>query len=640
MTEATTTLSCAGANGSVSAVLVPLTTRESADLEFLFFLWGAFASIGLKNGEAAAGDVRLIVSLDGEYRQDVAESIAESFSAYGLSRVFFRCDIRFCNIPPDENIYIRFGQKPPETIPPLGLKSGPNTQFFRSMAEIGQNEDVVLLNEVDCFPVQAGWLERLQQLVAGSEPFWVLGSPYRGWGRLGPDILGHVNGNALYGVGTPGFGAFLREWESALREEVTRNPDLAYDLFWAYRHAAVFDPARWSQAPIELFKSLQQMLCMVRYTSAIHNLAGDEELSGRVTVDLGAYLDEHPRLVLAHGRFLRAQVLDRMLREAAACMAAGAAAREALGDYLVDGAQRLLERGNLPAARAIMQTLSSVESGPSIVVPASSVGDGGKPRGAQPAISGPCFAFSLHKAGSTLFYKMLSAALGSVVRPGGDPVLRYVSIPDQLFNSGVPENVLADVEFVRKHGVRFDDPGTLYGGFRFAPAFATDEFLAGRRVMVLVRDPRDVLTSLYFAQQKSHGIPAGEAGIAMAKEREFVQREQIDEFVLRQARQGNWVKRYDRLTELARFGVSWRYEDVVFDKARWLDEMLAYLDVSLPKDVRRRIVEAEDVVPASEDASRHVRQVSPGDHRRKLKPETIAELDRIFADVLADWEYA
>src|SRR5690348_8356323 len=131
---------------------------------------------------------------------------------------------------PEENIYIRSGQDRPAYIPRMGLKSGPNTQFFKSIRDCCNGENTVLMNEVDCFPVSKYWLSRIANLVQGAEPFWVLGSPYRGYGRLGSDIVAHVNGNALYGVGTTGFNdVLMKYWYEGLVDAISINPEMAYD---------------------------------------------------------------------------------------------------------------------------------------------------------------------------------------------------------------------------------------------------------------------------------------------------------------------------------------------------------------------------------------------------------------------------
>jgi hypothetical protein len=250
-----------------------------------------------------------------------------------------------------------------------------------------------------------------------------------------------------------------------------------------------------------------------------------------------------------------------------------------------------------------------------------------------------CFAFSIHKAGSTLFYNLLRRAMDRAQELGIANRMRYVSIPDNLFNSGVPEKVLMEPDFPQKHKLTFDEDNTLYGGFRFVPAFANDAFLAGKRTMVLVRDPRDALTSLYYSVKKSHRVPVGEAGTRMENARAQALAMGVDEFILFTVRQNQWSTRFARLGEIRNMGKAWRYEDVVFDKARWLDEILAYLDMDLPASIRAEIVSAEDIRPDQENAESHIRQVAPGDHKRKLKAETIEELNRVFRSTFDAWGY-
>lgn len=249
-----------------------------------------------------------------------------------------------------------------------------------------------------------------------------------------------------------------------------------------------------------------------------------------------------------------------------------------------------------------------------------------------------CFAFSIHKAGSTLFYNLLQRSMYRANELKIKNALRYVSIPDNLFNAGVSEGELIDRDFPNKHNIDVAAAGTLYGGFRFVPGFATDGFLADKPVMVLLRDPRDAMTSLYFSTQKSHRVPTGEAGKIMEKLRATAQVQDIDEFVLARATP-QLAARFSRLGAIRNLGVSWRYEDIVFEKARWLDEILSYLDIDLPADSRKEFVAAEDIKPENENVDQHIRQVSPGDHKRKLRPETIEKLNVIFKDTLETWNY-
>lgn len=342
---------------SLTAVMIPLTERETGQLDVLFFLWGLYAIADGALGKAAQADVGLIISLDGQRSQKLEDDIAQAFGHYGLHRIFRGLGVHFCEMTPEENIYVRMGQEPPDHIPPLGLKSGPNTQFFRSLSKFCGGQKTVLLNEADCFPERGDWLERMKLLVSGSESFWVMGSPYRGSTRLGPKILAHVNGNALYGVGMPGFAEFLQGWEASLREELKQKPDLAYDEYLPYRHSALFDPQLWHTVPPEMFKLVQTLLCKVRYTSLIHNLAGTEEMSGKARIVVDTYIKQHTETTLMHGRFMKPQILQKALETSRLLANQLPALRSPMKNYLISASKRLLGNGNLDASKIIVRSI-------------------------------------------------------------------------------------------------------------------------------------------------------------------------------------------------------------------------------------------------------------------------------------------
>jgi hypothetical protein len=82
-----------------------------------------------------------------------------------------------------------------------------------------------------------------------------------------------------------------------------------------------------------------------------------------------------------------------------------------------------------------------------------------------------------------------------------------------------------------------------------------------------------------------------------------------------------------------------KYEHMVRDFPAWLDQILQFW--GLPKRTRTVawLLRKADFTVSREDPNSHKRQVQPGDHRRKLKPETIRLLDEIFADVLDALDY-
>jgi hypothetical protein len=82
-----------------------------------------------------------------------------------------------------------------------------------------------------------------------------------------------------------------------------------------------------------------------------------------------------------------------------------------------------------------------------------------------------------------------------------------------------------------------------------------------------------------------------------------------------------------------------RYEDIVFDRLTFVTELCGHFGIETPNAKMRVVAERNDERPASEDVHAHVRQVTPGDHAKKLSPATIEYLNAELADVLGKYDY-
>ena len=242
------------------------------------------------------------------------------------------------------------------------------------------------------------------------------------------------------------------------------------------------------------------------------------------------------------------------------------------------------------------------------------------------------FLVSLPKAGSTLLNRLMrpiAAAAG----------LAFVGLQEALHQSGVgPKDTPAAVNDA------FAPFGYAFGGFRSLPgAFELPPYASGRTAL-LVRDPRDMLTSLYFSLAYSHRPPGTGAGgllaAAFAEQRREVSASDIDSFVLDNVETvlGQFRRVRRKLARLAHR--TWRYEDGVFDKLGWARSLVDYFGLPVEEGVVAAAAAENDVRPAVEDVTEHIRQVSPGDHRNKLAPATIGRLNAELAPVLEAFDYA
>jgi hypothetical protein len=242
-------------------------------------------------------------------------------------------------------------------------------------------------------------------------------------------------------------------------------------------------------------------------------------------------------------------------------------------------------------------------------------------------------AFSLAKAGSTLMFDMLKALAPHVG-------IQYFSAEDMLFADNVSPNRRPG-----NIGPAFPSAGYCFGGFRQFPAYPIP-ILNASKVAFLVRDPRDMVVSLYYSMTRSHVLPGDDqiegARGDMLEARRHLSAQSIDEF----ARTGAVIQ-YTRMFEgyiaqgfLWRPNVAiYRYEDVIFDKAGWIDDLCDWYGWNVPPDRRQVIAKRFDIRPDGERPDEHIRQVTPGNFRRHLSAATIATMNNLFEEYMRMFGY-
>jgi hypothetical protein len=113
----------------------------------------------------------------------------------------------------------------------------------------------------------------------------------------------------------------------------------------------------------------------------------------------------------------------------------------------------------------------------------------------------------------------------------------------------------------------------------------------------------------------------------------------IDEFVL--SDQCRFMERELR-EYISAIDENWRvyrYEDIIFDKRRWVRSLAEDLDVKLSGDQIEKIATRHDIHVDDEKPENHVRQVRPGNHRKHLSGETISSLNYSLSDILTRFCY-
>lgn len=238
-------------------------------------------------------------------------------------------------------------------------------------------------------------------------------------------------------------------------------------------------------------------------------------------------------------------------------------------------------------------------------------------------------AFAMPKSGSTL----LDSILLEIAPQVG---LVHVSIMGAMFAAGLPDEdipeTVADV---------FLETGYCYSGFRNLPPAMRIPILPGAAKILLMRDPRDMLVSHYHSVLSSHPLPEDDpaARSPLLKLRSMAQKLEIDSYVLELAPLHlSYLRIYADLCSRHDVRI-FRYEDIIFCKRAWIDDICAVYGWDVPREIIDMIAARHDHRPDTENPAHHIRQVVPGDHARKLRADTIERLDRQFSESMRHFGY-
>jgi hypothetical protein len=233
--------------------------------------------------------------------------------------------------------------------------------------------------------------------------------------------------------------------------------------------------------------------------------------------------------------------------------------------------------------------------------------------------------FTVHKAGSMFIYKICH----DLSKESG---LTYYSVNhrrNSKFYFDTEESNLSDMsQWVNKFGC-------------FAPLryyFDIPQEL-NPNIILHLRDPRDVLVSLYYSEAYSHSVIKGVFDLGQSERAEIINMG-IDKFVLSKAADFNAkYNEYQKL--LARpNSIFVKYEDMVVNFPYWVREVAKVFDINTEKQIEKICKKYnKEFEIKRENVYAHKRKILPGDYKEKLKPETISRLNSVFSDNLKKYNY-
>jgi len=239
------------------------------------------------------------------------------------------------------------------------------------------------------------------------------------------------------------------------------------------------------------------------------------------------------------------------------------------------------------------------------------------------------YFYTLHKCASSLFSDyVLKKARG----------LRLVDYMDRFYNGDPIECV------------KFEEKGFIYGPIRLStgptstiynrlvePASRND-FVHDKIAIFLIRDPRDILVSSYYSFGYTHEFSTvKEIEEQQRQVRELIRGKTIDTFALEIA--NAWLDHFhtvDRLARACSRGVVLKYEDMIYDWAKFCSGLTKYLNLG-GRTLRRTYKASRPLENESETG--HRRSGKPGAYRDKLLSSTVDALNTIFAPVYARFNY-
>lgn len=158
------------------------------------------------------------------------------------------------------------------------------------------------------------------------------------------------------------------------------------------------------------------------------------------------------------------------------------------------------------------------------------------------------------------------------------------------------------------------------------------------KFIVMLRDPRDMITSIYHAVRFTHDVQPGQDREWDKRRTEF-EKVTVDEYAIKMADQ--YLERYYSLymdvlqkSNSKEFCFA-SYALMMCDFKLWLDKLISFLGIDVSEALYESILKTEDIVKKYPDRKSFV----PGRYENDFKAETIDYLDEKFKVVL-QWMHA
>jgi hypothetical protein len=243
--------------------------------------------------------------------------------------------------------------------------------------------------------------------------------------------------------------------------------------------------------------------------------------------------------------------------------------------------------------------------------------------------------FSLNKAATQYTGRILEQC---AVENGMVPV----SIHGYAFHTNFPYLDHLTAEEMQKYQHIFRPNGYLYSVFGGMVEGIPE--LEKYKIVLMVRDFRDLLVSEYFSIAYSHIAPytQGNKYELFVEQRRKARESTIDEYAVTESnRIYNTLLRYKTLLvdKYPNVYIT-KYEDMINDFRGWLNSLLYNCELNIRPNFFKALLERnESIRPKDEDFYKHIRKGKSGEYKEKLNQETIEYINAKFSPMLLTFGY-
>jgi len=232
--------------------------------------------------------------------------------------------------------------------------------------------------------------------------------------------------------------------------------------------------------------------------------------------------------------------------------------------------------------------------------------------------------FSCHKSGSSIGLKYLK----KLARENELKHINYDAYVSSVSPASKP--LFHEISFQKR---AYLTQGYFFGCYRF---FRPIPELEKYKVILLLRDPRDVLVSYYYSMKYNNTIHQLK-GLELRKRLQHIS---IDDYVLEiLPRFKSVFENY--ITEL--YGKDYvyfsKFEDLLNDSENWLTEASEHCGLSCSEELLERISTGITSNLKTEKKYQHHRKAKPGEFKEKLKETTIEKINAEFEIILKTLNY-